>query len=623
MPWGYIGKTGIVDLSANQVETRDTSEEIYRKYLGGKGLGSYFLHEYSSRGKEALSAATPLIFATGPLTGTSFPAASRSAVITRSPLTGTFLDSYAGGHFGPALRRAGFDTLIVLGQADAPVYIHIENGQISIRPAHNLWGLKVTETEHMLQQYHQNYSQLRFKTACIGPAGENLVRFASIMSEKRAFGRGGSGAVMGAKKLKAVLAGGNAKVEAADDAGFKAVVKRCRANIARHPMTGKDGVFPKLGTIMTVDLTQETGTLPTHNWRANTFDRARGIDGEAFLERIVRSRTCFACPIGCTHDAKAELDGAEYYAEGVEYETIYAFGSNCLIGDSAFIIAADQLCDEYGMDTISCGVTVGFAMECFERGLISAEEIQGWELNFGAKSAALALIHMIAQREDLGRVLADGTKAAAARINGAEDLAIHVKGLELPGYDPRGMKGQGLTYALADRGGCHMRSNTIRTELLGLPEPMDRFSYQDKAEMVFKLQMTYSMFDCLGACAFGGFALTPQDYAEGVAALTGWNFNLDELLIVAERAWNMSRMFNVMEGFTRQEDTLPSRLFKLSSKTGPSQNQIIDLSEFNRLLNQYYRVAGWDESSGIPRLEKLEDLGLGYLMNSESQQEIS
>lgn len=607
---GYTGKLGWVDLTREGIEIRDLDEVVARKYLGGKGLGAYLLYKHLKPHTDPLGADNYLIFVTGPLTGTTFPAVSRSAVITKSPLTRTFLDSYSGGFFGPQMKWSGFDALLITGRAKRPFYILVESGKIAILDAGELWGLSTSECERRLKDIHKTRETERISVAAIGQAGEKRVRFANIINEKRAHGRGGAGAVMGSKNLKAVVVKGDGNFPLADEAGFREIVKRCRRQIAGHPMTGKGGMFPKMGTMMTVDLTQETGTLPTRNWQENTFAHSEKINGEAFLKYQMRPRACFACPIGCSRDTRALKRGKEFITEGPDYETIYAMGPNCEISDPEVIIAADRLCDDFGMDTISCGVTIGFAMECFERGLISKEDTGGLELTFGNGEALLAAIERIGKREGVGRLLSEGVMRVSKKIPGTGDFAMHVKGLELPGYDPRGMKGQGLTYAVADRGGCHVRSNTLRTELLGLPEPIDRYGYKGKAAMVRNLQLAYATCDCIIACLFGAFAVTPEDFAEAVSAATGWDLPSKELRTIAERAWNMTRLFNIREGFSREGDTLPGRLFAEASTSGPSKGQRVERKAFEEMVEEYYVVAGWDRATGIPTEEKLKELGI-------------
>lgn len=607
---GYVGKIGWVDLTKGSIKIDELEEAVARKYLGGKGLGCHFLHRYQKPKTDPFDRQNILVFITGPLTGTGFPATSRSGVITRSPLSGTFLDSYSGGFFGSQLKWAGFDVLVISGMAMDPAYLLVENGKISIQKAGSLWGLSTFECERHLRDVHMKKGRKEISVAAIGKAGENRVRYASIINERRAHGRGGAGAVMGSKNLKAIVVMGDGKVPLANEGRFKEVMIRCQQKIRQDPTIGKGGVVPRMGTMLTVDVTQETGTLPTRNWQENTFEYSDKINGEAFLNYSVRRRTCFACPIGCSRETKVTKMGEEYITEGPDYETIYAFGPNCGINDPEIIIAADRLCDDYGMDTISCGVTIGFAMECFEKGLIGKKETGGIDLTFGNGVSLLQVIPLIAKKEGIGELLSEGVKRASEKIGGSSEFALHVKGLELPGYDPRGMTGQGLTYALADRGGCHVRSNTLRTELLELPDSTDRYAYAWKPQMVRALQLRNALSDCMIACKFGSFALTPEDYAEAISAATGWSVTPEELLTVAERAWNLTRLFNVREGFTRKDDTLPERLFKMASTRGPSKGRVVDRESFEKMLDEYYDLVGWDNRTGIPKERKLSELGI-------------
>ena len=607
---GYAGKIGWIDLTDGTIRVDELEERVARKYLGGKALGAYLLLRHLQPKTDPYDPANMLIFITGPLSGTTFPAASRSAVVTRSPLTGTFLDSYCGGFFGPHMKRAGFDVLIITGKSKKPAYILIDGGVITLKEADHLWGLSTSQTDARLQATHKKEQGERISVAAIGPAGENQVRFANIINNGRCYGRGGAGAVMGSKNLKAVVLKGNLPVELADEAGFKEVVSRCRRKTAEHPLTGRKGVFPKVGTMMTLDLTHEIGTLPTRNWQENTFEDVEDINAEAFVKHIIRPKTCYACPIGCSRESTATKSGVEYTTEGPEYETMYAFGPNCEIKEPQVVIAADKLCTDYGLDTISCGVVVGFAMECFEAGLLSDEDTGGADLSFGNGDALMECIHLIGKREGFGRILAEGVKRAAEKIEGSAEFAMHVKGLELPGYDPRGMKGQGLTYAVSDRGGCHLRSNTLRTEIIGKPRLYDRYVYDEKGEMVRELQLNYATFNCLIACVFGAFAISVEDYAEALTSVVGWELTAEALWRIGERALNLTRLFNVREGFTRLDDTLPPRLFNQAATRGPSKGEVVDKKAFEQMLDEYYRCMGWDPLTGIPTDQKLKELSI-------------
>lgn len=607
---GYAGRVAWIDLTDGTLSVQKLEEALAKKYLGGKGLGAYLLYSHLKPHTDPYDPDNILIFITGPLTGTSFPAVSRSAVVTKSPLTGTFLDSYSGGFFGPHMKFSGYDGLVIKGKAEKPSYILVEKDKIAIKEAKHLWGLSTSETERRLKEELRAEGKERISVTTIGQAGENGVRISNIINARRAYGRGGAGAVMGSKNLKAIVIRGEGEFPMADEKRLKEVAKRCRKKIAEHPLTKKGGTFPTEGTMMTVHLTQETGTLPSRNWQENTSQFATDISADAFMRHFLRPQACFACPIGCSRETKATVGGVEYLTEGPEYETIYAFGSNCDVGDPEVIIAADKLCDDYGMDTISCGVAIGFAMECFEKGLISEKDTGGIHLSFGNSDALLEVIHLIAKREGIGKILSEGVRVASEKIKGSSHFAMHVKGLELPGYDPRGMKGQSLTYALSDRGGCHLRSNTIRTELLGIPKPYDRYGYEEKAEMIRELQLNYATFDSLIACVFGAFAISMEDYADAVSAMTGWSLTAKDLRLIAERAWNLTRLFNLREGFKREDDTLPHRLFTQPSTKGPSEGQVVEREAFEKMLDEYYQVVGWDLDAGRPTDEKLKELGI-------------
>jgi aldehyde:ferredoxin oxidoreductase len=499
--------------------------------------------------------------------------------------------------------------LVITGKAAKPVYILVDEGKITLEKADPVWGLSTFDTEARLQDEHRQEKGERISVASIGPAGEKMVRFANIVNDRRCYGRGGAGAVMGSKNLKAVVLRGNQRPGITDEAAFKEVAARGRKKTAAHPLTGKEGHFPKVGTMMTLDLTNETGTLPTRNWQENTTEHAEAINADAFVEHVIQPKTCYACPIGCSRVSTVTQSGVEYTTEGPEYETMYAFGPNCEIKEPEVVIAADKLCTDYGLDTISCGVVVGFAMECFEEGLLSDKDTAGADLSFGNGDALIDLIHLIGKREGLGKILAEGVKRASEQINGSTEMAMHVKGLELPGYDPRGMKGQALTYAVSDRGGCHLRSNTLRTEIIGKPRAYDRYVYEDKAEMVRGLQLNYATYNCLIACVFGTFALGPEDYAEALSAIMDWSQTAKDILLIGEKALNLTRLFNLREGFTRRDDTLPQRLFSQPAARGPSKGQVVERAAFEKMLNEYYQCMGWD-NNGVPTEEKLKELGI-------------
>jgi aldehyde:ferredoxin oxidoreductase len=608
--YGYAGKFAEVNLTDRTVTVSAADDLLLKKYLGGQALGAFLLLQHCRPGTAPYDAGNPLIFVTGPLSGSGFPATSRAGVLTRSPLTGGFLDSYCGGDFGWRLKRAGFDVLIVKGKSECPVALHVENGSVEFRPADDLWGKTTPEVVAEIRREFGHGKDRSVTVVSIGPAGENGVRFADLVNDDRHFGRGGAGAVMGSKKLKAISVVGDRKPPVADETAFKAVSRRCREKTFAHPLTGKEGAFPRVGTMMTLDLTQETGTLPARNWQENTFEKAESVSGKSFSRYILRTRSCLACPVGCSRDSRAEAAGVEWTTQGPEYETMYSFGSNCGIEDPAIVIAANKMCNDLGLDTISCGVAIGFAMECNQLGLLSGFDTGDLDISFGNGPAVLELIHRIADRTGIGRLLSDGVKRASEKIPGSGSFAMHVKGLELPGYDPRGMKGQGLTYAVADRGGCHLRSNTLRTEIIGIPKPYDRYAYEDKAAMVRTLQLINAASNSLITCVFGTFAIGMEDYAEALSALLGLPVTENQLMRVAEQALNMARIFNAREGFSRADDALPERLLTLPSTRGPSRGLVVERDRFEKMLDEYYELMGWNRETGIPTAAKLRALEL-------------
>ena len=370
-----------------------------------------------------------------------------------------------------------------------------------------------------------------------------------------------------------------------------------------NPMTCKDGAFPKYGTTFTTEVTQNAGVLPTRNWREGIFEGAESLFSEAFFERKVKSATCFQCPIGCSRIVQTRDGEVNIRTEGPEYETIYALGSNCGIGDPDTIIKADLLCEEYGLDVISCGIVISFIMECTERRILNGR-YGGLNLKFGDSEGLLETIKLIGERKGLGRGLGEGVKRLSEEIGGeSKPFAMCVKGLELPGYDPRGMKAMALLYATSDRGGCHLRGSTFRSELLGLPKPIDRFGYEGKAGLVAELQKIYTLMNVFSECLFANFVLTLEDYSTALSALFEESINQNDLLLIGKRIWDLTRLFNCREGFTSEDDTLPDRLFDDPIPYGPSKGQVIDKYSFELMKKEYYEIQGWEIETGLPSLE--------------------
>jgi aldehyde:ferredoxin oxidoreductase len=535
---------------------------------------------------EPLSPGNALIFCTGPLTGTAFPTACRFSVSTKSPLTGTVLDANSGGLWGMRLKRAGYDALIVRGRADSPRYLEVTPSSAALKEASDLWSKKVPETTAALGQGS------RRSVLCIGPAGENLVRFAAIMNDgTRALGRGGAGAVMGAKNLKAVVVEGEEGAEIEDNARFRFVRYEVSKHLTANPVTSQ--ALPQLGTAVFMNIVNAIGALPTRNFQQAQFDGAEKISGEALTDRLlVRAATCWDCPIACTRVTRTACGEGE----GPEYQSLWGLGAACGIADLEAVAEANYLCNELGLDTISTGSTIACAMELAERGIIDSD------LRFGRADLLRETIQAIADRRGLGDELAQGSRRFA-QANGAPEYSMSVKGMEMPAYDPRGMQGQGLLYATSNRGACHTRGNMLGPEVLGLPKLIDRFQVQGKAGTVVLHQNSAAAIDSLVLCKFVSMAVAEEYYGRALAALTGTNA---DLIRVGERIWNLERLYNLREGFSLGDDTLPRRLLEEPVPEGPSKGWVSHLPE---MLDEYYRFRGWDQS-GVPTGRKLEELGL-------------
>jgi len=591
---GWMGKVLTIDLTTGAIETDPLDLEQAHRFLGGRGLGTRLLWDLVGPEVEPLEPENVLIFATGPLTATGYQTSGRFSVSTKSPLTGTILDANAGGFWGVQLKRSGYDALIVRGRAERPVWLEITPQGATLHDATHLWGKGVRETTAALGQKDNRRSVL-----CIGPAGENLSRIAAIMNDgARALARGGPGAVMGSKGLKAVVVEGNRRPEIADRERFKFVQYESRKMLTASPLTSQ--ALPEFGTVVLMNIVNYFGVLPTRNFCQSQFEGADRISGEALSERyLVRNAACWACPIKCTRVSKVG-DGPE--REGPEYETTWAFGAQCGVDDLAAIIEAGALCNDLGLDTISTGSTIGCAMELAELGHIESD------LRFGRADLLTSTVADIAYRRGLGDELAEGSRRFAARY-GAPELSMSVKGLEMPAYDPRGMQGQGLLYATSNRGACHMRGNMLGLEILGLPKLIDRFQVQGKSSYVILHQNTAAAIDSLGVCKFANLAVGEEYFARALSAVTGLNYSTGDLIRAGERIWNLERLYNLREGFTAADDTLPPRMLEEPVPGGPSQGWV---SHLPPMLAEYYRARGWD-AEGVPTREKLEGLELTEL----------
>jgi aldehyde:ferredoxin oxidoreductase len=610
--YGWTGNVLRVDLAAGKIAVEPLNEAWARDYIGGRGVGSRYLYEEVDPRVDPLSPENKLIFATGPLTGTNASCGARYMVITKGPLTDTIACSNSGGHWGPELKAAGFDLLIIEGRAAAPVYLWICDDRVEVRSAAPLWGKTVFETEDHIR------AELGVPdciVASIGPAGENLVRFAAIMNDKhRAAGRSGVGAVMGSKNLKAIAVRGTGSVQVADPAGFLKAQWALKAKLRVHPVTGEG--LPTYGTDVLMNVINAVGTLPTRNFTGAQFEGADNIGGETLKEtRLVANKACFACTIACGRVNRLG-DGASKFlvtthprnwriaTEGPEYEPAWALGADTGVSDLDAVIKANYLCNELGMDPISLGSTIASAMELYETGVIN-DSITGIPLKFGSGEALVRMAEATGYREGFGGEIGEGARRLTAKF-GRPDLFMGVKGSEFPAYDPRAVQGMGLGYATSNRGACHLKAYTIAPEVLGIPEKIDPQATEHKAHWVKLFQDVTSVFDASGLCIFLTFGIGLEDAWPELVCATGIPYTMEDLLRAGERIFNLERLWNQKAGFTSKDDTLPKRILSEPIPAGPTQGQVNRLHE---MLPEYYHLRGWTED-GRPTREKLAELGI-------------
>lgn len=609
---GYTGKILRVNLTDQTCSEEELTEKVARQYIGGAGLGLKYLCDEVPERTDALGAENKLIFAAGPLTGTSAPCASRMAVVAKSPLTGAAGMSLSGGYFPAELKFAGYDMLIVEGKSEKPVYLWIHDGKVSFRSAEKVWGTKTSDCQQLIKD---ELGDQNIRVACIGPAGERLSRIASIINEKRAAGRKGMGAVMGSKNLKAIAVRGRNEVPVVNKDAFREAKHRMLKAMKESPVLYSG--FANTGTPVVVEVTWGLGIFPTRNWSATgEWDPVDRLGVKANADRRIGKEHCYMCPVGCSQ-LKLAREGR--YAGNLsvpEFESMYCFGGQTGVDNLDSIITADWLCDELGLDTISTGVAIGFAMELYERGIISLSETDGLDLRFGNHQAMVDMIPEIAFRQGFGDILADGVKAAAEKIGrGSEKYAMHVKGLELPGYDVRGAKAHGLNFATSYTGGDHNRGYAFQ-EIFSIPVPeqVDRLAIEGKGKLTkWNQDIRTATCDCPPMCAFLLDMAVPgiaaQNTADLVNAAAGLDLTPEEVARVGERVNNLARVFNIREGFTRKDDTLPERILTEPLRDGNSKGQYISREELDQMLDEYYKERGWT-SAGVPTREKLIELDL-------------
>lgn len=610
MPRGYAGKYLLVDLSAGSWSDFTVDEEILRDYLGGSSLAAKLFFDRYPLDADPLSGQNPLMIMTGPMVGSGFPGTSRFSICAKAPQTGIWGESACGGTFGPELKRAGYDGLVVEGISSAPVTLCIVDGKVELQDASSLWGKDVYETTDALKE-----KDARFKVLTIGAAGENLVKIASIGNDKGHFsGRTGLGAVMGSKKLKAIVVRGSAKPLKADEERYKTAFKSAITEVKESALA--DGLH-LMGSDANMDLGMVSGDVPIKNWTVGeAFDLSSNLSGPTMREKyLTKEHACANCPVACKRVVK--VDDGPYKTEegpGPEYETCGTFGTMMMNPDLAAVIKANELCNRYGLDTISCGSTIALAMELYEKGILSKGDLDGIDLTWGNMEAVMPLIRKIAYREGIGDILAEGSLRAARRIGkGAEEYVVHVKGLEAPMHDPRGFHGMGLAYMMSNRGACHLQHAVLATEqgMASWPELFDMkddyvgTTSEGKAMLVYNSENYGILGNSLSICHYLVDILKPETILEAFNAITGFGLDKESLLKTGMRDWTLKRGINNLLGITKKDDALPKKLLTALEEGGAAGS----VPDVELLLSEYYAVRGLDDR-GYPLPEKLTELGL-------------
>ena len=598
---GFSGVILRVNLTKGEIQREEINEEWAKLFIGGRGYGEKIIYEEVDPAIDPLSERNKVVIATGPLGGTVAPGSGRIMVITKGALNGTIACSNAGGYFGTELKMAGYDMLILEGKANEPVYLWIDDDNIEIRSAKDIWGKTSIESDKAMR----GDTHVEAKTMTIGPAGEKLSKIACVMfDDHRASGRTGVGAVVGSKNFKGIAVRGTKGVEVEDVEGFKEAVRNAYGKLSQHPVASQG--LPTYGTAVLVNILNSVGSFPVRNAQEAYLPTADNISGETMVKKtLVKNKACGGCPIGCgrvTEIREGKYKGAR--GEGPEYETAWSLGAMCGVDDINPVTKAHYLCDEYGFDGISAGVTIACAMELYEKGYMPKEDAP-FPIRFGDGDAVVELLKLMGTREGIGNLLAEGSYRLAEHY-GHPELSMSVKKQEIPAYDPRGVKGIGLEYATSNRGACHVRGYTIAPEVLGTPIQVDRLAYEGKAGLTKLFQDLTAAVDASGACLFTTFGMEASNYAELLKAATGIPYDEKTLLLAGERIWNLEKLFNLKAGLTKEDDTLPKRLLEEPIKSGPSKGEV---NELHKMLPEYYQLRGWD-SEGSPSEDKLKELSL-------------
>jgi aldehyde:ferredoxin oxidoreductase len=599
---GYHGKFLEVDLTEKKTREFSIAESDFHKFIGGASLAAHLLYDALKPGLDPLSEKSPLVFATGPFTGTAVPMVSRYALAALSPLTGFWGEATSGGRFPFRLKASGFDGILITGKADRLVYLLLDNGKVEIKDASHLKGLDTYQTQELIKKE----SGSGLGVACIGAAGEKMLRYACVINDQgRAAGRCGLGAVMGSKNLKAVAAGGSKKPEWADDKNLKELAKEARA-VINSDLTSKG--FSEYGTLMSMDMGLMLGDVPVKYFTRSVFPAER-VSGQALRQKyFVDSYACMGCPIGCGREVKGFSETIKSI-DGPEYETAGAFGPLCLNFDFDSIVLANHLCNAHGIDTISAGVSIAYAMHLYELGVIKKSDA-GMEIKWGDGKAVVKLVEMVLSQEGIGKLLSQGTLAMAKALGRDEGEAAQVKGLEFPMHDPRAFHGMAISYATGPRGACHLKGDYFNVDLAKrIPEfgikTRDRFSANnDKAVMAAKYQSLKDLYDSLLMCKFSPISVTL--IAKILSAITGWGVEPKDILMMGDRSINIKRAINNRLGLTQKDDKLPTICSAVIKEGGISGSK----PDMDRMLREYYAHRGWDWETGRPGKEKLIELGL-------------
>lgn len=612
-----MGKIVRVNLRTSKIIYETLPESILKKWIGGRGLGVYLALKEIPPKADPFGPLNKAYVMTGPLTGVAgVPASGRWCSVTKSPLNNAIHDAQSGGKFGPYMKFAGFDGVVLEEVSEHPVYLWVHDGKVEIRDACHLWGADThTTTDVVVEELSAEVGRSEakeIKVACIGPAGENLSRIACLINDKaRAAGRGGHGAVWGSKKVKAIAVYGKERPPIANQDKFREVAAEAMKKIKESPITSE--ALPKYGTAVLVNIINNAGIYPTKNFQTGVFPEAHLTGGEAIVEKVIdwekqREEICWGCPIGCARYSKVVKPPFTGEGGGPEYETVWSLGAQTYVSDLAAISKAHFLTNELGLDAISAGHVIGTLMELVEKGKVPKEALRGLNVTWGNGEVLVELMWRMAYRSGIGCDLAEGAKRLAEKY-GAPELAMVVRGQELPAYDPRGAQGHGLAYATSNRGGCHLRAYMISPEILGVPKLVDRFETKGKGAMLKNFQDVFAVLDSLIVCKFDTFAIWTEEFVKFLNAVTGWDMTTTDFELVGERIYNAERAFNALSfGDGKEYDTLPKRLLEEPMPEGPAKGHVVRLEE---MLKEYYDVRGW--INGRPTRSKLEELGLKWV----------